>query len=422
MYARALLGTIVFGLFIVAATGTTHATPPTQSPSGSSSEAQVDSFDFLLAVLTDAFENEALSDPLSALLTELFIEYLIQPETGETAGEIEVRLSVQDPFDLLIAVLNDAHHRGTLNDAVNELLSDLLIQEIIAPTTGETPLEIELRLTDRLQTEPVVEPDTSFSLSANANISGYWASGEAGVEITAVLTDTEAPWTEGPHTIRIVCRHNDQIVMGCGGEVSVMLHGDGEPATENIALRTPMGDVSFEFDFGGMEPVTTQFHVPERILGVEKDVWECYSDEPDKADTPLDDQGYYGDCAGWGDFAGFKWDQDVPVRVWATGLESYIAIFRETLEELSPLLDLEFVWVDSKGGSCAQSVCGTSRVSGDIVWIYPAVRREPWVCGSRNDYQRGCSEEWKDERLAQSGHVVEGSGSAGQADKTHNGS
>ena len=201
-------------------------------------------------------------------------------------------------------------------------------------------------------------PDASLSLSVETELAGYWSSGEGGVDVTLTLTDTESPWREGLHAISISCRQNGELVKGCGGEKSVMLLPGGEEATSSVTLRTPMGDVSFEFDYGGIEPVTKQFHVPQRILGVERDVWECYIDEPDTLESDAARSGNYGDCAGWGSFGGFKWDQDVPVRVWATGLDSYIAILRETLAELSPLLDLGFVWVDAEEEAALKAYVG----------------------------------------------------------------
>ena len=208
------------------------------------------------------------------------------------------------------------------------------------------------------QSVAAATPDARLSLSVETDLAGYWSSGEGGVDVTLTLMDTESPWREGVHTISIVCRQNGEIVEACGQDLSVSLPAGGGATTSSAMLRTPMGGVSYEFDFGGIEPVTTQFHVPERILGVERYVWECYRDEPDTAETPTSELGYYGDCAGWGNLAGFKWDQDVPVRVWATGPESYIAILRDTLEELSPLLDLEFVWVDSEEDAALKAYVG----------------------------------------------------------------
>ncbi len=243
------------------------------------------------------------------------------------------------------------------------------------------------------QSVAAATPDASLSLSVETDLAGYWSSGEGGVDVTLTLMDTESPWREGVHTISIVCRQNGEIVEACGQDLSVSLPAGGGATTSSAMLRTPMGGVSFAFDFGGIESVTAQFHVPERILGVERDVWECYSDEPDTLDpqtadkTPIGEQGYYGDCAGWGIWAGQKWDQDVTVRVWATGLEGYIAVLREALSELSPLLNLDFTWVDSEEDATLKahmglpasqavmsgfhSVCAESRGCGSPITVTP---------------------------------------------------
>ena len=236
------------------------------------------------------------------------------------------------------------------------------------------------------------EPDDSLSLSVETELAGYWSSGEGGVDVTLTLMDAEPPWREGVHTISIVCRQNGEIVEGCGQDLSVSLPDGGGVATSSAMLRTPMGGVSFEFNYGGVEPVTAQFHVPERILSVERDVWECYRDEPDRlepdtAETPISELGYYGDCAGWGSWAGFKWDQDIPVRVWATGLESYIAVLRDTLRELSPLLNLDFTWVDSGDDAAFRAYVGipSSEVTS---YGFPEHCAESVGCGGPRNITR----------------------------------
>ena len=110
------------------------------------SASQVDSVVLFKAVLNDSREKEALTDELSELLANLFIEYLIVPDTGETPDEVRTRLSEQDSFDLLVAVLNDAVEKEALTDAVSDSLSDLLIEYLIAPVTGETSDEVKSRL------------------------------------------------------------------------------------------------------------------------------------------------------------------------------------------------------------------------------------------------------------------------------------
>ena len=53
-------------------------------------------------------------------------------------------------------------------------------------------------------------------------------------------------------------------------------------------------------------------------------------------------------CGGWFSETIVKWDQSKPIRVWATGDEVYVTTLEETLEELSPLLNLEFQRVETE--------------------------------------------------------------------------
>ena len=188
MYARALLGIIAFGLFTTTALGVAFAAPPAQTPpdAGQSPASQTDSYDLLLAVLNDAYQSETLSDPLSELLAELFIEYLIAPVTGESPGEIEARLSGLEPYELLLAVLAESRDDGTLSDALSDLLSDLFIEYLIAPVTGETPEEAKRRLSDELRPE-------SAAIDLPAGWSGFLRhSSGARIEVPDGATDQAA--------------------------------------------------------------------------------------------------------------------------------------------------------------------------------------------------------------------------------------
>ena len=106
------------------------------------------SFQLLSAVLADADAKGTLSDALNNLLADMFIEYLIAPQTGETVQQARTRLTVQGQSSLqfLNAVLADADDKGTLSDALNDLLADVFIENLISPQTGETVQQARARL------------------------------------------------------------------------------------------------------------------------------------------------------------------------------------------------------------------------------------------------------------------------------------
>ena len=323
------------------------------------------SFNLLIAVLGDVNDKGVLSGDINELLSEMFIEYLIAPHTGETVGQTRARLTVeaQSTFQFLIAVIADADNKGVLSDDINEMLANLLIEYLIAPHTGETVEQVRARLSVQPTPAETSTPDASLALEVTAELAGYYSNDEAGVDVTLSLSDTQRPWREGVQTISIVCRRGTVIVAGCNDELKVTLLGDGGSVTQSATLRTPMGGVWFEFEFGGIEPLTLPFDVPQRILGVERDIWECFRDEPDTLDPSEDNNGYYGDCAGWGrgNSAMWKWNQDIPVNIWATGREDYLATLDETLYELSPLLGLDFARVDSGRDATLKAYMGIPK-------------------------------------------------------------
>lgn len=120
------------------------------SPSAQTGERSA-SFELLNAVLRDANDKGVLLDNLNDLLTDLFIEYLVTPQTGETVEQARGRLSVegQSTFQLLTAALTDANDKGVISDDINELLAELFIEYLITPHTGETVEQVRKRLSAR---------------------------------------------------------------------------------------------------------------------------------------------------------------------------------------------------------------------------------------------------------------------------------
>lgn len=114
-----------------------------------------DGFELLVAVLEESESIGAFSDELGDLLADLFIEYLIVPETGETQDEVKERLLASDSalsddsLKYLIVVMEEAKDAGILSDELADLLSDLLIEYLIVPVTGETEDEAKDRLSDQ---------------------------------------------------------------------------------------------------------------------------------------------------------------------------------------------------------------------------------------------------------------------------------
>ena len=125
------------------------------------SEPTPDPLDLLIIVLREAGPLGVLSDESADLLSDLFIEYLITPETGESVERVRERLSADQPMDVVIGVLREAAAIGVLSDALSDMLSDLFIEYLIAPATGETPDAVRGRLSAGWGTMTITNPDGS---------------------------------------------------------------------------------------------------------------------------------------------------------------------------------------------------------------------------------------------------------------------
>ena len=149
---KVISGIAAFALLSSIALGIAFASPNQQS------ETAQDSFAFMMKALADANDKGTLSGALRDRLTEISIERLIAPHTGETPEQVKQRLSDEDQtrFEFLVAVLTDARNKGAWDDSISEPLADYFIQHLIAPHTGETPEQVGSRLSG--QPDPTATP------------------------------------------------------------------------------------------------------------------------------------------------------------------------------------------------------------------------------------------------------------------------
>ena len=196
-------------------------------------------------------------------------------------------------------------------------------------------------------------------LGAESNVVGYWSDGTTDVEVTATLQNDGTLRLDRAQDITATCIAEGGESRACHEELSLSLPDGFAPASESFTLRLPMGATTLKFDYGEDEPLTFDVKVPERILGVDRDLWECYAHRPQ---TRVEIEGeLFSGCGGWSTETVEKWLNDVPVKVWATGTPTHIAILEAVLMELSPVLGLEFGWVEAKEDADFTAYVGMDR-------------------------------------------------------------
>ena len=123
------------------------------------------------------------------------------------------------------------------------------------------------------------EPAPAFLLDALLTVFGYRQDGTAEVELSVELrNDGDAPAQDSP-TVTVECTLNGGPVSGCGGPLDGLVLPGGVGREEAaLRLRAPMGaELRAVLDDGTASNTVV---VPERIIGVERDTWECFSDRP----------------------------------------------------------------------------------------------------------------------------------------------
>ena len=175
-------------------------------------------------------------------------------------------------------------------------------------------------------------------------IAGFSSDGMANVEITPPL---DALSVEEFHSITVNCNSMSETANRCPVQTVAWPTVGSEPAVESLIMRLQMGEsYALEVDYGG-ESNSVQVHVPERILGVEREVWNCFSDTSNVGTAWESTLGV--GCAGWYVDTITKWDNQVPVKLWvnpAAG-EKHIGKLDELLARLSPMLRLDVERVDN---------------------------------------------------------------------------
>ena len=183
-------------------------------------------------------------------------------------------------------------------------------------------------------------------LDADATVAGYWSDGTANVEIAMSLRNEGDLRLDHAVEIIVTCSRHGDVINGCGSKSSLALPGGFGPASDTLTLRVPTGDVSLTVTYGERGTETLDLNVPERILGVDRDVWECFSDTS-KAGTIWEDDEGIG-CGAWSGDPLQKWDQTSPLKVFIKGPDGFVVEFKDVLNDLSPVVNLQFEWVDAE--------------------------------------------------------------------------
>ena len=203
---------------------------------------------------------------------------------------------------------------------------------------------------------PTPEAAVKLALDVTTEIEGYWADGTANVQLALSLRNQGTIPLSDSQAVKVYCVHESN--SSCGfEEVSFTLANGFGPESKRVTMRLPMGDASsLLFDYGGESVLTLDVNVPARILGVDRAVWECYSDRT------LSNEEHGLGCSGWGESTNVvKWRGDAPVKMRAVGDDRYLELLDKVIAYVFPILNLKFEMVDKEEDADFKAYVGIPR-------------------------------------------------------------
>ena len=186
------------------------------------------------------------------------------------------------------------------------------------------------------------------------NLVGFWPNGDAMIEFKSVLRNAGSDPIQGPVPIAIACQIDGLLVPNCGAESSVELSGGFGPTESRLELPAPMGAELYTA-LRGQWQSSTDYVVPQRILAVDRYVWDCYSYRLGAGQTG---------CSGWNSPTVTKWPKGQSVKYWVTGDQDYIDLFDELIAQTSGWLNLEFELTQSRENARFLAFLGTAADPG----------------------------------------------------------
>ena len=210
-----------------------------------------------------------------------------------------------------------------------------------------------------------------FSNGLVPRVTGYWSDGSANLEVFAgssTVKPTDALTCRVPGTD--VGAPGDGPEVPCDAQLSLVPNGK----FTRILTRLPFGTTYISISRNGQTVLESFVTVPERVLGTDPDVLDCFTD------TSLQDAGFTGTgCAGWIDPYVDRWDPTKPLQVKLIGPTQWTSFFVDTLTALEPLFNINFKWVYDDQEAHVKAIIGITRE--DVLEQELACSAEPITAG-----------------------------------------
>ena len=238
------------------------------------------------------------------------------------------------------------------------------VQVLIDVPAGQHDLRLQVTTyspeADLGDNEAFIEADVAFvaiSYDYSFTPGGYWSDGTANVDLTVTASNNGIGAFTDTAEVAYSCTgagSGDDVTTG---KFEFALPDGSTSTTRSVTLRSSPGTVECRFISQEQGTQTHGHKVPAKIVGVSREVWECYSDDTINRHEDIG-------CAAHHYESIAKWDIDRPMKVWATGDPEYVDVLWATLDRLSPIFDMTFTGVQSEVDADLKAWVGIPRAEG----------------------------------------------------------
>ena len=295
-------------------------------------------------------EIEGQSFPFDRVAKSADLQILQVSYEAISDGQIALEVTVQnsgtaDAEDVIVVgsvTHDDFDAAGEGRAQVIPPGEDRIISVPISIPAGEYAIKIEAStasleayVEDNLDVLPAIVVYVDIGYDYTFETGGYWSDGTANVNVSVTALNSGVGAFTDTAEVSYTCAG-----AGIGDEVSTgkfefVLPNGIAPVTESITLRSSPGTVECRFISAEQGTENADHEIPAKIVGVSREVWECYSDQT------INRHGDIG-CAAWMDETVVKWDSSDPISYWVTGDPKYVEFFESTLNRLAPILGMTF--------------------------------------------------------------------------------
>ena len=288
---------------------------------------------------------------------------------GRIAVDVTLRNSGNAEAEAVIVVGSVTTSDGSVTEGEGQtslipIGEERTVQVLIDVPAGQHDLRLQVTTyspeADLGDNEAFIEADVAFvaiSYDYSFTPGGYWSDGTANVDLTVTASNNGIGAFTDTAEVAYSCTgagSGDDVTTG---KFEFTLSDGSTSTTRSVTLRSSPGTVECRFISQEQGTQTYGHEVPAKIVGVSREVWECYSD------STINRQDDIG-CAGRYDESVAKWDIDRPLKVWSTGDPEYVDVLWATLNRLSPIFDMTFTRVQSEGDADLKAWVGVTDAEG----------------------------------------------------------